>query len=36
LRIRLKFGEGSGLLLEQSGLGGLKITIRIMLAERGA
>ncbi|UQZ33151.1 hypothetical protein C2I18_06030 [Paenibacillus sp. PK3_47] len=29
LRLRLKYGEGSGLLLERSGLGGLKATIRI-------
>lgn len=30
LRIKLKFGGDSGLLLERSGLGGLKATIRIM------
>lgn len=36
LRIRLKFGGGSGLILERSGLGGLKATIRMMNAEKGA
>jgi two-component system sensor histidine kinase YesM len=29
LRLKLKFGEGSGLLLERSSLGGMKATIRI-------
>ncbi|MNC39206.1 Sensor histidine kinase YehU [compost metagenome] len=36
LRIKLKFGGGSGLLLERSELGGLKATIRIVNAEKGA
>lgn len=34
-RIRLKFGQDSGLYLERSELGGLKATIRIMITDGG-
>ncbi|MNJ77376.1 hypothetical protein D3C77_748630 [compost metagenome] len=34
-RIRLKFGQNSGLYMERSELGGLKATIRIMITDGG-